>query len=623
MKQSFKRLKPVKIPWLVVAIALLAVISVAIIALVQFTQSAQSKDPYIPSVRLEGQYRIDGGEWADIPTNGHISATRGNVELKGIFKLYDGQTGNDYGAITTGTKLYFYLDHIKLTLKDSAGNVWTSGNETEQLGKSACAEVWTLYEYRGASGGEVTITLYNPHVFGNEKAVDGLLGKLQLYVGEAPRLAFDGAELIMTAVTVLLVVVLIALLATAFFSSFFKVRYAGEIWLCWLLLLFGGVHFVFSSPTVSELTGMYMLNTMSLGISMMLYLLTAEAITLRFLDAGCKKIAVIATAATGLATLAAVIASAFRSVSFYNTYPYWILVAIASATALTVCIVITLIKRFEDDIASKRKYVLIPTLAVLVSFIADTAATWLGFWQGGLLSLSVLIIMALAAAVMAVSVAPKSIRAVISAKDLEAERRSMELKIQESHISIMLSQIQPHFLYNTLNSIYQLCETNPMLARSMVNSFSEYLRNNLSSLDEPGLISFETELAHIKTYLDIEKIRFDDTLEIEYDIECVDFSLPVLTVQPIVENAVKHGTSKKRGGGRVIISTREHADCYVITVTDTGCGFDVTKEKDDGKRHVGIQNVRQRLFNMCQGSLTISSEIGAGTVATIRIPKGE
>jgi sensor histidine kinase YesM len=216
----------------------------------------------------------------------------------------------------------------------------------------------------------------------------------------------------------------------------------------------------------------------------------------------------------------------------------------------------------------------------------------------------------------------KSVQAAMDAKSLAAEKQEMEMKLQESQISIMLSQIQPHFLYNTLNSIYHLCETNPMRAKSMVNSFAEYLRNNLSTLEEPGLISFETELSHIKTYLDIEKVRFEDTLDIEYDIKCNNFSLPVLTVQPIVENAVKHGTSKKRGGGKVTISTYEDKENYIIKVSDTGCGFDPSKPKDDGKIHVGIENVRQRLANMCEGSLTIESEIGAGTVAVIKIPKG-
>jgi sensor histidine kinase YesM len=94
-------------------------------------------------------------------------------------------------------------------------------------------------------------------------------------------------------------------------------------------------------------------------------------------------------------------------------------------------------------------------------------------------------------------------------------------------------------------------------------------------------------------------------------------------VQPIVENAVKHGTSKKRGGGKVVISTCEEGADYVVRVSDTGVGFDPSLKKEDGKRHVGIENVRQRLANMCGGSLTIESESGVGTNATIRIPKGE
>ena len=269
----------------------------------------------------------------------------------------------------------------------------------------------------------------------------------------------------------------------------------------------------------------------------------------------------------------------------------------------------------------KEKLKKIPWTVVGVIFVAVAVAS-VGVWQGGVHAVCALLFIVSVSVVIIWRVTKKSVQASIDAQRSEAEKQAMELKLQESQISIMLSQIQPHFLYNTLNSIYQLCETNPMRARSMVNSFSEYLRNNLSTLEETGLIAFETELSHVKTYLDIEKVRFEDTLEIEYDISCVDFSVPVLTVQPIVENAVKHGTSKKRGGGKVTISTEEGKDCYIIKVKDTGCGFDPAIPKNDGKRHVGIENVRQRLSNMCKGSLTIESEIGSGTLATIIIPRG-
>ena len=279
-------------------------------------------------------------------------------------------------------------------------------------------------------------------------------------------------------------------------------------------------------------------------------------------------------------------------------------------------------KMFDKEKTNRIPNTVIGVAIVAVIAVIAVALAELGTWYSALISVCSIILIVIISIVLIRWELKRNVKGVLDSQRMKAEKQAMEMKLQESQISIMLSQIQPHFLYNTLNSIYQLCETNPMRARSMVNFFAEYLRNNLSTLEEPGLISFETELSHIKTYLEIEKIRFEDSLEIEYDIKFVDFSLPVLTVQPIVENAVKHGTSKKRGGGKVTISTDENKESHIIKVLDTGCGFDPSKPKDDGKRHVGIENVRQRLFNMCGGSLSIESEVGKGTLATIIIPKG-
>ena len=278
-------------------------------------------------------------------------------------------------------------------------------------------------------------------------------------------------------------------------------------------------------------------------------------------------------------------------------------------------------KTFEKEKFNKIPWTVVAILSVAVIAVITVIVAAVGTWQMGVISVCALLLIVFISIAIIRWESKKSMQALLEAQRIEAEKQAMERKLQESQISIMLSQIQPHFLYNTLNSIYQLCETNPMRARILVNSFSEYLRNNLSSLEEHRLIPFKTEIEHINTYLDIEKVRFEDTLEIEYDIKCIDFSLPVLTVQPIVENAVKHGTSKKRGGGTVMISTDENKESYIIKISDTGCGFDPTQPKNDGKKHIGIENVRQRLFNMCGGTLSIESEVGKGTIATIIIPK--
>ncbi|MBQ3904182.1 MAG: histidine kinase [Eubacterium sp.] len=190
----------------------------------------------------------------------------------------------------------------------------------------------------------------------------------------------------------------------------------------------------------------------------------------------------------------------------------------------------------------------------------------------------------------------------------------------EQRIKIMMTQIQPHFLYNTLSTIQALCLTNPEEAYSITGKFGKYLRRNIDSLEEPELIPFENELEHTRTYTDIEKIRFPD-ITVDYIVEDSDFSLPLLTVQPIVENSIRHGI---RGveNGTVTVNVKKQPGCHIITVTDNGTGFDVASYSKSGT-HIGMQNVKERIEKMCGGTLTVESEIGKGTTVTIIIPDTE
>lgn len=186
----------------------------------------------------------------------------------------------------------------------------------------------------------------------------------------------------------------------------------------------------------------------------------------------------------------------------------------------------------------------------------------------------------------------------------------------------MLSQIQPHFLYNCLNTIYYLCEKDTETAQKAISDFSDYLRGNMDSLDNERPVYFTTELTHIKNYLSLEKIRFDEYLNIAYDIQATNLKIPSLSVQPLVENAVKHGVGKAENGGTVVISSHELKKCFEISVTDDGVGFDTSKtNQNDVKSHVGIDNVRKRLEMICGAVLKIESTPGEGTKAVIKIPK--
>ncbi len=196
-----------------------------------------------------------------------------------------------------------------------------------------------------------------------------------------------------------------------------------------------------------------------------------------------------------------------------------------------------------------------------------------------------------------------------------------ESEAAELRISLMMSQIEPHFLYNSLNTIYHLCDKDVGLAKQAISDFSDYLRHIFGSINRTAPIRFEEELDYIKNYLRLEQMRFDENLNVLYHIEATDFNVPALSVQPLVENAVKHGICKKEDGGTLILATKEYRDYYEVVIRDDGVGFDPEKKPDDGRVHVGIENVKQRLETMCGGTLTIESKPGDGTRVTVRLPK--
>ena len=200
------------------------------------------------------------------------------------------------------------------------------------------------------------------------------------------------------------------------------------------------------------------------------------------------------------------------------------------------------------------------------------------------------------------------------------ENQQEELRTMQT--TIALSQIKPHFLYNVLNSIYVLCGINLDQARSALSNLSDYLRTNIDSIEAQHAVPFSKELEHIKSYLELENLRCGGKIEIKYDIQVQNFTLPPLTVQPLVENAVRHGLSHKEGGGALCIRTRVQDESYIVDITDNGIGFDVQEffSAPPSSAHIGIRNVKERLFLISNGTLLISSAKGHGTTVTLSIP---
>ena len=190
-------------------------------------------------------------------------------------------------------------------------------------------------------------------------------------------------------------------------------------------------------------------------------------------------------------------------------------------------------------------------------------------------------------------------------------------EIARQHSNILVLQMRPHFIYNTMTSIYYLCASDSKKAQQVTLDFTEYLRRNFTAITHDGVIPFKHELEHAKAYLEVEKAHFEDQLFVEFDLRFTEFQIPPLTLQPIVENAVKHGVSPGLKPLHISVTADKTDNGSEIIVEDTGPGFG---KKDNNEPHVALKNIRERLEMMCKGTLTVNSSESGGTVVRVFIP---
>ena len=209
----------------------------------------------------------------------------------------------------------------------------------------------------------------------------------------------------------------------------------------------------------------------------------------------------------------------------------------------------------------------------------------------------------------------------------EKKLKEMEQRLENIRLKSISSQMQPHFLYNVLGSIQEVMLEDPEYASELLGYFTMHLRSCIRALAKEGPVPFRQELENVKAYLNIEKMRFGEKLRIHYDIQTEDFTILPLTIQPLIENAIRHGIYQKGvEGGDVYLSTWETEDAWMVCIRDNGVGFDMERMEKHrvGKERVstGLYNVRFRIENVMHGELNVHSKIGEGTIVTITIPKG-
>lgn len=208
----------------------------------------------------------------------------------------------------------------------------------------------------------------------------------------------------------------------------------------------------------------------------------------------------------------------------------------------------------------------------------------------------------------------------------EQQLKALREELRNSRIKNSVSQMQPHFLYNALGSIREIVLFDPEYASELIYDFTTHLRACVRALSTDDAIPFTQELENIRAYVRIEQMRFGDKLRVEYDIGAEDFSIIPLTIQPIVENAIRHGIYERGArGGTVRLCTADDGKDLIITVADDGVGFDVEETfraiRTGEQESAGLSNLTFRLEKMMNAEVTIESTVGVGTNVTIRIPK--
>ena len=574
--------------------------------------SNQAEPAMLAQVYFDGEYRISDGPWQKIVKGNHISSTDGDVTLRGNFHMRT-PDGEYVGIYVGDMPIALYIDHINLTIFEGENEPYVMDIENPLYGDSFCGENWTAFTFSSENEDPIEILIHNPHRFGNETAIDEMLASTTFWAGiEFEKGVLESGDS-QRAMGLLFIIVSMMFLGTALFSTLIHVKNSHIIWVLGSVILFAGVYLSYSADGVSFWSKSIVSNTTILGCAMMLYMFFLS-IALVHIMKYTRKIGRIIVPILGIVNVVLFGVPLLTDVLFYDMWIYWAAVQGLANIILIGCFI------WEFFVAKgKERWIYLCSILPLIAFVVDVLMTELGLWKGGLVSQYVFIVFFIAAMIAVLMVIPQSINALAKAKELENEKIALNAQLTESRVSTMMSQIRPHFIYNTLGSIEQLCILDPPKAGELVHNFAKYLRGNFGELDNPRPILMSQEMEHVHHYVSIEKVRFPD-MTFTFEMHSDDFHIPALTIQPVVENAIKHGLMKLPKGGTIRVISYETEKDYCIMVEDDGVGFDTTAPYDD-RKHLGLRNIRERLKAMVNGTLEIESTEGVGTKVLIKIPK--
>lgn len=571
--------------------------------------SNQAMLSFAPALSFSGEYCYGDGEWKPLTDTTKLPSFAGDLWLRGQLTL-------DGDSVPAGIQVSFYLNHIRMSVFRNGEVLYESSSEMvfppyspeRNTMPSTCGNNWHVFVTEEMANEDVLeIHLSNPHSYGNVNAYKEFLNSLHLGGEDAVKRMLGKEGQVYRVIGFFVIIVALILLGMAIGLMVLRVPDGSMIWSMGMMCLFAGMYFWLDTVDIGLRSNLVVFNTYARQLCMMLASLMLSSCVAKTLRGREKKAAEWAVRALILVDAILLVMSLADIIVFYDTGLYW------SVTQGIVCVVLVVCcsRTWYRD-AVKDKMMVFSGMSLLVALFFELWNARFGWWQSGICVKWIFVltfVLHLARAVKAVLTSQQA--------SIEAERLAGELR--NSRVVLAMSQIRTHFIFNVLNAISGMCKYDPEKADETIVRFARYLRSNIDILQDDEPVPFSKELEHLEDYLALEQVRFEDKIHFDKNIEVQDFKIPPLVLQPLVENAIKHGLMPKPAGGTIVLRTREDKKHIVITVSDDGVGF--RREDLEKEGSVGLSNVQFRLQHMVHGSLEIEEEPGKGTCITITIPR--
>ena len=551
---------------------------------------------------FSGEYSYDQNSWYPLEPASELSALDGDLYLRGHFET----------PLYADSRLYYYSNHIAIEIFID-GELYSMDALLEYekngipLQPSMCVRAWTCWYFQEEvpETALVEIHLRNPHSFGNKTAYRDFLSTLCCTPNDASYLAkyMSGFGRPLQVAGVVFVIIGILLLGAALSCTILRIPLKTIIAKIGLLSFFSGAFCIFDTVDLSFWSENNIINSYGWQICLMYAIYLLGLLAKDSMHKSAHKTASAALLVSLIINCAIVLVSFSGQVVMFDMLPYWVYSQLILCPVLILCCVVELINKEAES-----PVILVLFILQFLCTIVDILSIRNNIYVNRTLTKTAFFVFLLYIFFLSMRIILKEHNSSIRAQKLEKE-------LEESRIAIMISQIQPHFIFNVLGTIRGLCRENPEQAWRGLGDFSNYLRGNMNALTNTKFIPFETELRHVEAYLRLEQMRMCENLSIVYDIREKDFLIPPLTIQPLVENAVKHGILNQAGGGTIMIHSRRENQKIVITVEDNGVGFNAKDSYGvfEKQEHIGLKNVQNRVEKMLSGTLSIHSEPYRGT----------